>query len=146
MLKNWICHAKSDSYLFLYTRNLWNESLKPALEYQITFWICVLVLWIHKGYWVVKKLVWNVRIKDFWYTTYCWFFLNTRITQLCVFEAIKNFLFQPNIFCVDCSAFEHAKIKKKRNFKNCTTPHLDKHFFFIFMEFDFTGNFVGKYC
>ena len=40
----------------------------PVFEYKITFWICVLVLWIHKGYCVVKKLVWNVRIKSFWYT------------------------------------------------------------------------------
>ena len=29
--------------------------------------ICILVLWIHKGYCVVKKLVWNVCIKAFWY-------------------------------------------------------------------------------
>ena len=28
----------------------------------------VLVLLIHKGYCVVKKLVWNVHIKAFWYT------------------------------------------------------------------------------
>ena len=28
-------------------------------------WICV---WFHKGYFVVKKLVWNIRIKAFWYT------------------------------------------------------------------------------
>ena len=35
---------------------------------QITFLICVLVLWIHKGYFVLKKLVWNVFIKAIWYT------------------------------------------------------------------------------
>ena len=35
--------------LFLITRNL-----------------CALALWIHKGYSVVKKLVWNVRMKAFW--------------------------------------------------------------------------------
>ena len=68
MLFNWICHNKSESELFLYTRNLKNKRLKPAFEYKITFWIYVLVLWIHKGYCVVKKLVWNVRIKAFWYT------------------------------------------------------------------------------
>ena len=33
-----------------------------------TFWICVLALWIHKGYCVLKKLVRKVCIKDFWYT------------------------------------------------------------------------------
>ena len=42
--------------------------LKPVFRYNITFWICVLVLWINKGYCVVKKLVWIVRIKTFWYT------------------------------------------------------------------------------
>ena len=36
--------------------------MKQVFEYKITFWICVLVLWIHKGYCVVKKLVWNVGI------------------------------------------------------------------------------------
>ena len=45
-------------------RNLWNKSLNPGFKYKITFWICVLLLWFHKGY-CVKKLVWNVRIKDF---------------------------------------------------------------------------------
>ena len=37
---------------------------------QITFWICVLAVWINKGYFAIKKLVWNVRIKDFWYTNF----------------------------------------------------------------------------
>ena len=57
-----------DSDLFLYAINLLNERLKPVFEYKITFWICVLLLWILKGYYVVKMLVWNVRIKAFWYT------------------------------------------------------------------------------
>ena len=35
---------------------------------SVFLFICLLVLWIHKGYFVVKKLVWNVRIKAFWYT------------------------------------------------------------------------------
>ena len=39
-----------------------------VFEYKITFSIRPLVLWIDKGYYVVKNLVWNVRIKDFWYT------------------------------------------------------------------------------
>ena len=29
-------------------------SKRSRFEYIITFWICVLVLWIHKGYFVVK--------------------------------------------------------------------------------------------
>ena len=37
------------------TINLQNECLKPVFEYKITCWICTLVLWIHKGYCVVKN-------------------------------------------------------------------------------------------
>ena len=55
MLINWICQTKSESDLFLYTRNLSNELLKPVFEYKIPLWICVLVLSIHKGYCVVKS-------------------------------------------------------------------------------------------
>ena len=63
-----IRHTKFESDFFLYTINLLNERFKPVFEYQITFWICVLVLSIHKGYCVVKILVRNVHIKAFWYT------------------------------------------------------------------------------
>ena len=59
---NWICYTKSESELFLYTRNLYNERFKLVFKYKIIFLIFVLVLWIHKGYCVVKKLVWIVRI------------------------------------------------------------------------------------
>ena len=52
----------------MYTRNLLNVRLKLVFKYKITFWICVLAVWIHKGYCVVKKMVWNVRIKAFCYT------------------------------------------------------------------------------
>ena len=68
IILNWSKIYIFDSDLFLYTRNLSNEHLKPVFEYKISFWIYVLVLWIHRGYYVVKKLVWNVRIKAFWYT------------------------------------------------------------------------------
>ena len=44
------------------------QRLEPVFEYKITIWICVLVMLIHKGYFVVKKMVWNVRIKAFCYT------------------------------------------------------------------------------
>ena len=53
MLINGICHTKSESDFFCIPE---------------TFWICVVVLWIHKGYFVAKKLVWNVYTKAFWYT------------------------------------------------------------------------------
>ena len=60
MLVNWICHTKSEKFL--------KQTFEMVFEYKITLWICVLFLWIHKGYSVVKKLVWNVPIKAFWCT------------------------------------------------------------------------------
>ena len=45
---------------------VYQKSLKQ--KFKTGFWVYVLVLWIHKGYCVVKKLVWNVCIKAFWYT------------------------------------------------------------------------------
>ena len=44
--------------------------MKPVFEFKITFWICVLMLWIHKGYYAIKKLLWNDRFKAYWYTKY----------------------------------------------------------------------------
>ena len=43
----------------LFTKNLYNKCFKPVFVYKISFSICVLELWINKGYIVVKKLVWN---------------------------------------------------------------------------------------
>ena len=86
MFINWICHTKSGSDLFLYTRN----RLKSVFEYKITFWICVLVLWIHKGYCVVKKLVWNVPIKAFWYTKL--FVLHQKLVLLIISSGKELFM------------------------------------------------------
>ena len=60
--------------------------------FKSSFWVqnhllylcfCVVILWIHKSYCVIKKLVWNVRIKAFWYTIYyyyyCWNILNANV-------------------------------------------------------------------
>ena len=70
MLINWIRHTKPESVF----------CILEMFEYIITFWICVLVLWIHKGYCVVKKLVWNVCIKAFWYTkSFYYLFIEARI-------------------------------------------------------------------
>ena len=59
-----------NAYLSTSSYQIWdrpeNERLKPVFENKITFWIWVLVLWILKGYYLVK--MWNVRIKAFWYT------------------------------------------------------------------------------
>ena len=65
---NWIRHQTWVRFIFFYTRNLYNKRLNRFLSTKSPFWICVLVLWIRKGNCVVKKLLWNVRIKAFWYT------------------------------------------------------------------------------
>ena len=87
---NWIRQIKSESDLFLYTRNLSNERWKPVFELKITFWSCVLVMWIHKWYYVVKKLVLNVHIKAFWYTK----MLKIKVTKATSF-------FSSNIFYLE---------------------------------------------
>ena len=55
-------------FIFVYQKSL-KQTLKSVFENKIIFWICVLVLWIPKGYCVVKKLGCNGRIKAFWHTT-----------------------------------------------------------------------------
>ena len=61
-----ICSCVVNFILFCtYTEKfkLDNKNLSHQLfDFKITFWICVLVLWIHKGYFVVKRLVY------FWYS------------------------------------------------------------------------------
>ena len=49
-------------FIFVYQKSL-KQTFKTGVEYKITFWNCVLVLLIHKGYCLDKNLVWNVRIK-----------------------------------------------------------------------------------
>ena len=56
-------------FIFVYQKSL-KRTFKISFWVQNHLWICVRVLWIHKGYCVVKKQVWNVRIKAFWYTKY----------------------------------------------------------------------------
>ena len=93
MLINWICHTKSESDLFLY-----QKSLKPV---KITFWICVLVLWIRKEYCLVKKLVWNFRIKQF--NPICWrreviFFFQCCFLVIKFQLLLKDSFFNQNIY------------------------------------------------
>ena len=53
-------------FIFVYQKSL-KWTFKLVFEYKITYLICVLVLWIHKDYCVVKKLLWNVCIIALWY-------------------------------------------------------------------------------
>ena len=46
--------------------NVSNRVLSAISQFKIS--TCVLALLIHKGYFIVKKLMGNVRIKAFWYT------------------------------------------------------------------------------
>ena len=64
-LKNSLYYTRYFLLRFIF---VYQKSLRPVFEYKITFWIYNLALWIPKGYCVLKKLVWNVRIKPFWYT------------------------------------------------------------------------------
>ena len=94
-------------YSLLYTRNLQNKRLKPVLEYIIIVWICVLVLRIHKGYFVVKELESNVCNKAFWCTTNIWF-LNFRNIVL----------------------YSYQNLIMDLNFKNLNLKNIKKIFFY----------------
>ena len=56
--------------IFLNIKKLSNERFNLVFEYKITFWNCVLELWIYKGYFVVKKLVKKVSIEAFCIQSY----------------------------------------------------------------------------
>ena len=73
-------------FIFVY-----KECLKPVFDYKITFLFFFLVMWIHKGYCEVKMLVWNNRIKAFWYAIY-------------ITKWNKSFSTQHAIFPTFCSA------------------------------------------
>ena len=91
--------------IFLYQKSL-KRTFKLVFEYKITFWICVLVLWIHKGYCVVKKLMWNLRIKAFWYTK---IIIWEEIFDFFICSFFKKILFQYSsklyFICTYCSTF-----------------------------------------
>ena len=53
-------------FIFVFQKSL-KRTFKHGFWVQNYLLICVLAVWIHKGYCVVKKLVWNVNIKAFLY-------------------------------------------------------------------------------
>ena len=63
-------HPTINTFFWLLFIFVCHKSLKWMFKtsYKITVWICGLMLWIQKSFFVVKMLVWNIRIKDFWYT------------------------------------------------------------------------------
>ena len=64
MLINWIRPNKSESDLFLSTRNLQNERFKSVFKYKITLWICVIALGIHKGFSSQKVEMFVLKLSD----------------------------------------------------------------------------------
>ena len=64
LLIEYIIQNLSQIY-FVYQKSLNQMFITCLFEYKTTFWICIFVVWIQKGFYVVKKLVWNVCIKTF---------------------------------------------------------------------------------
>ena len=123
-----------DSDLYLNTRNLKNERLKPIFEYKITFWICNLVLWIHKSYCVLKKLVWNVCIKAFWYINNIANYSVIKLTKTLVVWII-NFYYFPIISKGKVNQtigwkLVHIPKKLEKTFEFSFKNHLVSYFFY----------------
>ena len=81
MFINWICHTNSKSDFFCIPEFL-KRTFKPVFWVQIIFWICVLVVWMHRGYFLFKRVVWYVCIKAFWYTKHIFIGNNININSL----------------------------------------------------------------
>ena len=73
------------------------RTLKPVFEYKIIFGISVLVLWIHKGYVEVNKLMENVHINALWFglANAISNYLRLKILVVCVgyFKTLNTCLF-----------------------------------------------------
>ena len=67
---------------FVYQKSLKRTFKTCFCGKKITFGICVLVLWINKGYFVVKKQVWNVCIKSSWYTKFLLWYTTRDCTEI----------------------------------------------------------------
>ena len=80
---NCVSHIKSEPrFIFVFQKSL-KWTFKTGFWVQNNLWEknntrrqIQKGLFIHKCYFVVKKLVWNVCIKAFWYTKYLWSFFN----------------------------------------------------------------------
>ena len=59
---NSVCHNKSNSDLYILTRNLLNHAFKLVFWFQIAILICALKLSIPEGYLEVENIVLNVDI------------------------------------------------------------------------------------
>ena len=122
MLINWIRYTKSETDLVLYTSNLLKRTFKR-------FWIQNHLLNLcsraanSKGYCVVKKLVWNVCMKAFWYTNYinCWMtdFINQSSSNNYPIKINIRYLFMYNKALIPTFNTDY-KIKHKLKCLYCT--------------------------
>ena len=119
MLNNCIHPAKSES-IFI---SVYQKSSKQT--FKIVFWvqnhllICVLVLLICKGFYEVNKLVWNVRIKAFWYIKYNFLYL-TKLWRVLSFSVRETPLLLKNenvyLFCHDVTFWYFLFLLSASNF------------------------------
>ena len=72
------------TFIFLYQKSF-QRTFKTRCLVQCHFLICLIRLLIQKGYFVAKKLVWNVCIKDFWYINFVTFRYTCRTTLQLLF-------------------------------------------------------------
>ena len=93
---NWNRHTKSESDLFLNTRNLYNERFKPVFEYKISFGICVHELWIHKSIFIIKKAGLKFSYKSF--LVYKLIFNLSFISNVFFSGMLEKFQFEKIIF------------------------------------------------
>ena len=106
---------------------VYQNHIKSVFEYEIAFWSCVQVLWIYKGYFIVKMLVWNVRIKA------CWFTNNIIMKVIRTYDMpIREFSYT----LYSGFLFESILIKIYKNTNNM------KRQLFHFFKFDLKGIFI----
>ena len=105
------------SRIYFYIPDIFKTNIKNRfLSTKNTLWIYVLVVLIHRGYCVVKKLVWNIRIKAFWYTKYiiCTIYCLQR-QRLLFSKCVLIFLIAKLIFCINHSSYKRFFFALKGN-------------------------------
>ena len=107
---------------FLYQKSL-ERTFKTGFWAQIPLSISVLVLWNHKGFCLVKKLVWNFHIIAFWYTNDFMMQGNKIMISLSLVRHLRKFvssLFSESfgtpihlIFNTDLQSKVYSQLKKR---------------------------------
>ena len=119
-------------FFFIYQKSL-------RLPFKTSFWvqnhlvICVLALWIHNGYFVVKKLEWNVCIKACWYTNIFYWRITTKWTIILDYWR-KIYTLLHYISC-DFMRLRFVIHLRKFIFKVTYWKHIYIHCFYLFINF-----------